>query len=86
VPIGGITMRDNEMNEQSERNSACWARSVQVRDYVIVNGSATNIGAFVVWNIKVETLTVRLRLWPFAKTTVQRAEEILRTSGQLHEH
>ncbi|KAK4129356.1 Phox-like protein [Parathielavia appendiculata] len=38
------------------RNRACWARSVQVTDYVLVNGSTTNIGAFVVWNIRVETL------------------------------
>lgn len=41
-----------------DRNRACWAKSVQVTDYVIVNGSATNIGAFVVWNIRVETLSV----------------------------
>ncbi|KAK3299989.1 Phox domain-containing protein [Chaetomium fimeti] len=39
-----------------DRNRACWARSVQVTDPVVVNGSATNIGAFVVWNIKVEAL------------------------------
>ncbi|KAL2143564.1 hypothetical protein VTI28DRAFT_10350 [Corynascus sepedonium] len=39
-----------------DRNRACWARSVQVTDYVMVNGSTTNIGAFVVWIIKVETL------------------------------
>jgi hypothetical protein len=42
-----------------DRNRACWARSVQVTDYVLVNGSTTNIGAFVVWNIRVETLNVR---------------------------
>lgn len=41
-----------------DRNRSCWAKSVQVTDHVVVNGSATNIGAFVVWNIKVETLTV----------------------------
>ncbi|KAL2270860.1 hypothetical protein VTJ83DRAFT_231 [Remersonia thermophila] len=40
-----------------DRNRACWARSVQVKDYVMVNGSTTNIGAFVVWNIRVETLS-----------------------------
>jgi len=42
-----------------DRNRACWARSVQVTDYVLVNGSTTNIGAFVVWHIRVETLNVR---------------------------
>lgn len=41
-----------------DRNRACWAKSVAVTDYVTVNGSATNIGAFVVWNIRVETLSV----------------------------
>jgi hypothetical protein len=41
-----------------DRNRACWARSVQVTDHVLVNGSTTNIGAFVVWNIRVETLNV----------------------------
>lgn len=40
-----------------DRNKACWARSVEVTDHVIVNGSATNIGAFVVWNIRVQTLS-----------------------------
>lgn len=40
-----------------DRNKACWARSVEVSDHVVVNGSATNIGAFVVWNIRVQTLS-----------------------------
>ncbi|KAI1181343.1 Phox homologous domain-containing protein [Nemania sp. FL0916] len=53
----GITLRDNENSSIDDRGSACWARSVQVTDYVTVNGSATNIGAFVVWNIRVETLS-----------------------------
>lgn len=41
-----------------DRNRACWAKSVEVTNYVIVNSSATNIGAFVVWNIRVQTLSV----------------------------
>jgi len=70
LPPGAITLRDNEDDDDTEsnggqsqarysrdRNRACWARSVNVVDYVLVNGSATNLGAFVVWNIKVETLT-----------------------------
>ncbi|KAH6657762.1 Phox homologous domain-containing protein [Truncatella angustata] len=56
IPTGGITMQDNENSSIDERNHACWAKSVEVTDYVVVNGSATNIGAFVVWNIRVETL------------------------------
>ena len=55
---GGITMRDNESEDWGGRNSACWARSVEIPDYVVVNGSATNIGAFVVFNVRVETMNV----------------------------
>ncbi|KAM7196132.1 Phox homologous domain containing protein [Naviculisporaceae sp. PSN 640] len=62
-----ITLRDNECEDDDDRpdsgglygrdrNRACWAKSVQIVDSVLVNGSATNIGAFVVWNIRVETL------------------------------
>jgi hypothetical protein len=69
---GFITLQDNERDDGPggsnvygrDRNRACWARSVQVRDHVLVNGSPTNIGAFVVWNIRVETLNVRVRGWP----------------------
>ncbi|TRX95029.1 hypothetical protein FHL15_004114 [Xylaria flabelliformis] len=58
VPSGlGITLRDNENSSIDDRGSACWAKSVEVVDYVIVNGSATNIGAFIVWNIRVEMLS-----------------------------
>ncbi|TQN68283.1 PX domain-containing protein YPT35, partial [Colletotrichum shisoi] len=56
LPDGAITMHDNEASDVNGRNRACWAKSVEITDYVVVNGSATNIGAFVVWNIKVETL------------------------------
>ncbi|KAK2009072.1 PX domain-containing protein [Colletotrichum eremochloae] len=56
LPDGAITMHDNEASDINGRNQACWAKSVEITDYVVVNGSATNIGAFVVWNIKVETL------------------------------
>lgn len=51
-------MRDNESEDWGGRNSACWARSVEIPDYVVVNGSATNIGAFVVFNVRVETINV----------------------------
>jgi hypothetical protein len=56
IPAGAITLRDNETSDNDDRNSACWAKSVEVVDHTIINGSATNIGAFVVWIIKVETL------------------------------
>jgi len=67
LPPGAITLQDNECDDGPDganiygrdRNRACWAKSVQVRDYVLVNGSTANIGAFAVWNIRVETLNVR---------------------------
>jgi len=75
LPREAITLQDNECEEDDEytggrpgsrsnafgrdRNRACWAKSVQITNSVLVNGSATNIGAFVVWNIRVETLNVR---------------------------
>jgi hypothetical protein len=55
---GGITLQDNTDGTDS-KNEACWAKNVHIEDYVIVNASRTNIGAFVVWNIIVETLRVR---------------------------
>jgi len=57
VPNGGITLRDNT-DDEDVKNKACWAKSVQIEDHVIINGNRTGIGAFVVWNINVETLQV----------------------------
>ncbi|CZT09447.1 uncharacterized protein RAG0_14214 [Rhynchosporium agropyri] len=55
IPAGGITLQDNT-DEGDSKNKACWARSVYIEDHVVVNGSRTGIGAFVVWNITVDTL------------------------------
>jgi hypothetical protein len=54
---GGITLQDNT-EDGNDKNGACWARSVHIHDHVVVNGSRTGIGAFVVWNITVKTLDV----------------------------
>lgn len=54
---GAITLRDNT-DGKDDRNQACWARGVHIDDHTIVNGGRTGIGAFVVWNITVETLDV----------------------------
>jgi hypothetical protein len=56
LPAGAIMLRDNEDVEDDDRNNACWAKSVEIIDHTVVNSNATNIGAFVVWIIKVETL------------------------------
>lgn len=59
-PSGTILLLDNEADDDEEdRNNACWAKSVEIVDHTIVNGGATSIGAFVVWNVRVETLQVR---------------------------
>jgi hypothetical protein len=60
IAAGAITLEDNTDGEDP-KNKACWARSVYIEDHVVVNGNygtKTGIGAFVVWNIKVETLRV----------------------------
>lgn len=66
IPAGAITMRDNEASGQDERNKACWAKSVEITDYVVVNGSTAGIGAFIVWNVRVETLQVSFYVGPMA--------------------
>lgn len=50
---------EDHTEEPSEHSGALWAKSVTVLDYVIVKGSKTGVGAYVVWNCKVETLDVR---------------------------
>jgi len=63
IPHGAITLQDNTDREDA-KNKACWAKSVYIEDHVIINGSRIGIGAFVVWNITVETLhggTMRIR-------------------------
>lgn len=40
------------------KNKGCWAKAVHIEDHVIINGNRTGIGAFIVWNINVETLEV----------------------------
>ncbi|KAG9240306.1 Phox homologous domain-containing protein [Calycina marina] len=54
--IGHITLQDNTNSPEEGNSKFCWARSVHIEDYVIVNEHRTGIGAFVVWHITVETL------------------------------
>jgi hypothetical protein len=53
-PAGGIQLEDHT-HEDSERSKACWARSVAVRDHVVVG---SGLGAYVVYNCVVETANV----------------------------
>jgi len=55
IPAGGITLQDNT-DSPDAKSGVCWARSVSIEDHVVINERRTSIGAFVVWNITVETL------------------------------
>jgi len=55
IQAGAITLQDNTGGEDA-KNKACWAKSVYIQDHVVVKERRTPIGAFVVWNITVETL------------------------------
>lgn len=67
VMPGAITLEDND-NAADVKNKACWAKSVYIEDYVVVNENRTGIGAFIVWNITVETLRVSPEsLWSTAE-------------------
>lgn len=62
IPHGGITLKDNEdpTDDTASNASICWARGVKIDDYTIVNGTLPGLGAFVVWNVTIETANVRL--------------------------
>lgn len=52
---GLISLEDN--TDDFNDSGALWAREITIEDYVIVRGE-TGIGAYVVFNIKVQTLKV----------------------------
>lgn len=52
-----ITLEDHT-EEPSEQSGAVWAEGVAIDDYVLVSGTVPNVGNFVVWNCKIETLDV----------------------------
>jgi hypothetical protein len=47
---------EDHSEDGSEQCKALWAKHVTIDDYVIVSGSAPGLGAYVVWNITVQTL------------------------------
>ena len=64
-----ISLEDNTQ-PHSPSQSALWAKTVAIDDYVIVRGNPTGLGAYVVWNCKVQTLdggpmTIRKRYSEF---------------------
>ncbi|KIX01710.1 uncharacterized protein Z518_09436 [Rhinocladiella mackenziei CBS 650.93] len=64
-----IILEDHTLSRAAS-NAALWAKSITIDDYVIVHGTAPGIGAYVVWNCKVQTLdggpmTIRKRYSEF---------------------
>jgi hypothetical protein len=59
IASGAIRLQDNT-DGRDDKNEACWAKGVHIDDYVVINSSRTGIGAFVVWNVTVETLSVSI--------------------------
>ena len=52
-----ITLEDHT-GEQSPESIWAWAKGVSINDYVLVTGSVPNLGKFVVWSCRIETLDV----------------------------
>ena len=64
-----IRLEDNT-GTHSETHNALWAKAISIDGFVIVRGNPTGIGAYVVWNIAVQTLdggpiTIRKRYSEF---------------------
>ncbi|KAF5872031.1 putative intermediate filament protein [Botrytis fragariae] len=113
----GITLQDNTADGDEDdanvngrgKNEACWARSVVIEDYVVVNGSGIGgiggiagkglgkglgigggIGAFVVWNVKVDTLEgtpiiIRKRYSEFADLRTKLLRTFPNSAGTIPE-
>ena len=52
-----ITLEDHT-EDLEEHTASCWAKGVSIDSYVIIGGSVPNVGRFVVWNCKIDTLDV----------------------------
>ncbi|EAW15174.1 uncharacterized protein ACLA_058320 [Aspergillus clavatus NRRL 1] len=64
-----ITLEDHTEDPNSETSRGLWAKSVTIDEHAVVQGK-TGIGAYVVWNCKIQTLdggpiTVRMRYSEF---------------------
>ncbi|KAL1958058.1 hypothetical protein VTO42DRAFT_5270 [Malbranchea cinnamomea] len=66
-----ITLEDHSEDPACETSRGLWAKNITIDDYVIVKGT-NGIGAYVVWNCKIQTLagvsmTVRMRYSEFVE-------------------
>lgn len=53
-----ITLEDHTGDPTCETNRGLWASGVRIDDHVVVEGKS-GVGAYVVWNCKIDTLDVR---------------------------
>lgn len=54
-----ITLEDHAADPECETSRGLWAQSVLIEDHVVVHGK-TGVGAYVVWNCRIQTLDVSL--------------------------
>lgn len=54
-----ITLEDHT-EDLGEHTASCWAKGVSIDSYVIIDGTVPNVGRFVVWHCKIDTLDVSL--------------------------
>ncbi|KAH0832718.1 hypothetical protein AYO21_00376 [Fonsecaea monophora] len=64
-----ISLEDHTLSREPSR-AALWAKSISIDEYVIVQGNPTGVGAYVVYNVNVQTLdggpmTIRKRYSEF---------------------
>lgn len=50
-------MEDHSEDPSCDTNRGLWAKSVAIDDHVVVKGTS-GIGAYVVWNCRIQTLEV----------------------------
>lgn len=54
-----IILEDHTENENEPGcSSPLWAKAVSLEDHVMVSGSATSVGDYIVWSCKIDTLDV----------------------------
>ena len=54
-----ITLEDHAADPECETSRGLWAQSVLIEDHVVVQGK-TGVGAYVVWNCRIQTLDVSI--------------------------
>lgn len=78
-----ITLEDHT-EESSEQGGRVWATGVTIDDYVLVSGTVPNVGNFVVWNCRIETLDVSPTTLLFVRMIYESCRHANGSSGRVH--